>query len=57
MPITAAIKTPAGVLDYASAVEVLAEYKRDGLDVKSLLDSDKRGGLTYVTPITVMLLL
>ena len=40
--------TPVDVLDYQTAVDVLSEYTRDGLDVKSLLDSDKRGGLTYV---------
>ncbi|KAI5780020.1 IMP dehydrogenase/GMP reductase [Geopyxis carbonaria] len=42
--ITASVET----LDYQSAVEVLKkDYPRDGLDVRSLLDSDKRGGLTY----------
>lgn len=36
-------------LDYTKALEVLkAEYKtKDGLDVESLLDSAKNGGLTY----------
>ncbi|KAF8249032.1 IMP dehydrogenase [Wilcoxina mikolae CBS 423.85] len=49
MPISAANgESSVGVLDYRSAVDVLQkDYKRDGLDVKSLLDSDKRGGLTY----------
>ncbi|KAI5842753.1 IMP dehydrogenase/GMP reductase [Tricharina praecox] len=36
------------ILDFTSAVEYLkTDYQRDGLDVKSLLDSDKRGGMTY----------
>lgn len=48
MPITAPFEAPAGALDCATALELLKEYKRDGLDVNSLLDSDKRGGLTYV---------
>lgn len=39
------------ILDHTSAIEVLKEYKRDGLDVQTLLDSDKRGGLTYVLPV------
>jgi len=35
-------------LDYKKALEVLKQYEdRDGLDVKSLLDSKKHGGLTY----------
>lgn len=35
------------ILDFTSAVEYLkTDYQRDGLDVKSLLDSDKRGGMT-----------
>lgn len=38
----------ANVLDYTKAVEYLNEYKtRDGLDVVTLMDSVKRGGLTY----------
>jgi IMP dehydrogenase len=46
MPITAA-NGAAGVLDFKSALNVLeSDYRRDGLDAKSLLDSDKRGGLT-----------
>jgi IMP dehydrogenase len=36
------------VLDHTKALEVLAQYdERDGLDIKSLLDSKKHGGLTY----------
>lgn len=36
------------IQDYTKAVELLAEYEtRDGLDVKTLMDSVKRGGLTY----------
>lgn len=36
------------VLDYTKALEVLDEYEeRDGLDIQSLLDSKKHGGLTY----------
>jgi hypothetical protein len=39
----------AHTLDHQSAIDVLrTEYQRDALDVKSLLDSDKRGGLTQV---------
>ncbi|KAK2812666.1 hypothetical protein FQN50_001312 [Emmonsiellopsis sp. PD_5] len=35
-------------LDHTKALEVLKdEYSGDGLDVKQLLDSDKRGALTY----------
>ena len=40
-------KTPS-VLHYSKALEVLKEYEeRDGLDIKSLLDSKRHGGLTY----------
>jgi IMP dehydrogenase len=36
------------VLPFSKALEVLKQYEeRDGLDVKSLLDSKKHGGLTY----------
>jgi IMP dehydrogenase len=36
------------VLDYTKALEVLDQYEeRDGLDIQSLLDSKKHGGLTY----------
>ena len=36
------------VLDHTKALEVLSQYEeRDGLDIKSLLDSKKHGGLTY----------
>lgn len=38
----------ASVLDHTKALEYLSEYKaRDGLDVATLMDSVKRGGLTY----------
>jgi len=38
----------ANTLDHTSALEVLKkEYPRDGLDVRTLLDSETRGGLTY----------
>jgi IMP dehydrogenase len=47
MPAEAANGGSVGVLDYKTAIDLLmTDYKRDGLDVKSLLDSDKRGGLT-----------
>lgn len=40
--------TQGEILDYTKAVEVLNEYpSRDGLDVDTLLDSDKHGALTY----------
>ncbi|KIM97789.1 hypothetical protein OIDMADRAFT_167965 [Oidiodendron maius Zn] len=36
------------VLDHTKALEALSQYEeRDGLDIKSLLDSKKHGGLTY----------
>ncbi len=36
------------VLDHSRAMDVLkAEYSRDGLDAKTLLDSTVNGGLTY----------
>lgn len=39
---------PQDLLDSRKALEVLKEYEeRDGLDIKSLLDSKKHGGLTY----------
>lgn len=44
------VKSPffPGALDHTKALEVLKQYdERDGLDVKSLLDSKKHGGLTY----------
>lgn len=35
-------------LDYTKALEVLeSDYSGDGLDVNQLLDSEKRGALTY----------
>ena len=37
-----------GTLDHKNALEVLEQYEeRDGLDIQSLLDSKKHGGLTY----------
>jgi IMP dehydrogenase len=48
-----AVKGPAlffgpSIIDHTKALEVLDQYEeRDGLDVKSLLDSKKHGGLTY----------
>ncbi|KAI5292072.1 hypothetical protein KEM52_006643 [Ascosphaera acerosa] len=35
------------VADYTKAVEMLAEYPPDGISVEQLMDTDKRGGLTY----------
>lgn len=36
------------ILDSTKALEILAEYEeRDGLDINSLLDSKRHGGLTY----------
>ncbi|TGZ83743.1 IMP dehydrogenase [Ascodesmis nigricans] len=40
--------SPSTILDPSSAIEVLnKDYKRDGLDARTLLDSEKHGGLTY----------
>jgi hypothetical protein len=52
MPISngdAMTNTAANALDYTKALEVLKnEYtERDGIDVKTLIDSKKNGGLTY----------
>jgi IMP dehydrogenase len=52
MPISngdAMTDTTANALDYSKALEVLKnEYsERDGIDVKTLIDSKKNGGLTY----------
>jgi IMP dehydrogenase len=52
MPITngdAMTDTASNALDYSKALEVLKnEYsERDGIDVKTLIDSKKNGGLTY----------
>ncbi|KAJ5337647.1 Cystathionine beta-synthase core [Penicillium brevicompactum] len=53
MPITASDAAPgaamkAEITDYAKAFEVVETYKtRDGLDVDTLIDSDKHGALTY----------
>lgn len=39
--------TAGNVLDFKSAMEVMEmEYPRDGLDARSLLNSEKYGGLT-----------
>lgn len=45
----AMIDTTTNALDYTKAVEVLQnEYQEpDGIDVKTLIDSKKNGGLTY----------
>ena len=34
-------------LDHTVALEMLASEERDGLDIKTLLDSKTHGGLTY----------
>ncbi|KAK0115531.1 hypothetical protein ONS95_000190 [Cadophora gregata] len=52
MPQTNGVKSHFGpaseILDHTKALEVLKEYEeRDGLDIESLLDSKKHGGLTY----------
>jgi IMP dehydrogenase len=52
MPISngdAMTDTTANALDYTKALEILKnEYsERDGIDVKTLIDSKKNGGLTY----------
>ncbi|CAG8339467.1 unnamed protein product [Penicillium salamii] len=53
MPITASDAAPgaamkAEITDYTKALEVVDTYKtRDGLDVDTLIDSDKHGALTY----------
>ena len=38
-----------GALDYKTATDVLSkEYpERDGIDIKTLIDSKNKGGLTY----------
>lgn len=36
-----------GVLNYEDALEILKNEPRDGLDIETLLDSTKNGGLTY----------
>jgi IMP dehydrogenase len=45
----AMIDTTTNALDYSKALEVLQnEYQeRDGIDVKTLIDSKRNGGLTY----------
>ncbi|KAI5308532.1 hypothetical protein KEM55_005480, partial [Ascosphaera atra] len=35
------------ITDASKAFEVLKEYERDGLHVSQLIDTDKRGALTY----------
>lgn len=52
MPITngdAMANSAADALDFTKALEVLKnEYpERDGIDVKTLIDSKRNGGLTY----------
>jgi hypothetical protein len=53
MPITEKEAAPgaamkAEIVDYSKALEVVKTYStRDGLDVDTLLDSDKHGALTY----------
>ncbi|KAG4415708.1 hypothetical protein IFR04_011165 [Cadophora malorum] len=52
MPHTNGVKSHFGpaseILDHTKALEVLEQYEeRDGLDIESLLDSKKHGGLTY----------
>jgi IMP dehydrogenase len=47
MPAATGNDAQVGVLDFTSAIEVMKkEYPRDGLDARTLLDSEKRGGLT-----------
>ncbi|OKL63651.1 Inosine-5'-monophosphate dehydrogenase [Talaromyces atroroseus] len=42
------LHTKGEIQDYTKAVEILEkEYPKDGLDVETLLDSDKHGALTY----------
>lgn len=49
MPAVNGNDTPVDVLDFKSAIDVMKkEYPRDGLDVRSLLNSEKHGGLTCV---------
>jgi IMP dehydrogenase len=52
MPISngdAMANTATDALDYTKALEILKnEYpERDGIDIKTLIDSKKNGGLTY----------
>lgn len=53
MPITNKDATPGAAMkaeieDYTKALEVVKTYtNKDGLDVDTLLDSDKHGALTY----------
>lgn len=53
MPITNKEAAPgaamkAEIVDYTKALEVVKTYTtRDGLDIDTLLDSDKHGALTY----------
>ncbi|KAI9047598.1 hypothetical protein LZ554_008311 [Drepanopeziza brunnea f. sp. 'monogermtubi'] len=52
MPQTNGVKShfgaASGLLDHTKALEILENYpERDGLDIQSLLDSKKHGGLTY----------
>lgn len=52
MPHTNGVKSHFGpasdILHHSKALEILKQYEeRDGLDIESLLDSKKHGGLTY----------
>lgn len=44
-----AVLSPYPIEDYAEALHVLEEEygRRDGIDIYTLLDSSKHGGLTY----------
>lgn len=47
MPAMNGYDAAVNVLDFKSAIEVMEkEYPRDGLDARSLLKSEKHGGLT-----------
>lgn len=47
MPAVNGKDTGVSVLDFKSATAVVrTEYPRDGLDARSLLNSEKHGGLT-----------
>lgn len=48
MPHTNGASNGPSFLDHTKALEVLKQYEsRDGLDIESLIDSKKHGGLTY----------
>ena len=44
---TAQLLPGKSTLDYTTAVDVLKDEERDGIDAKTLLDSKINGGLTY----------